>query len=277
MNMRYLVIVFDQDSGRRTQLQTSARALVLFFPALLANQAVANGGEPGSRDKAQQLRNDGAAALERGDAATASEDFRRAYELFASPNLLYDLGLALDRLGRCAEAVDAFESFLERAPNALPAARSFATSRLTALESCVGRLELTDVPAAARVAVDGRAVELPRTRPLPVTPGERLVTVEKRGFVTRVEHVAVSVGERHALALTLVPEPAPVARVEQRPALVLVPRPQPVPAPTRHLRPWAIAGIVGGAVAVSLSIGLGVGLGVQPSDPKASIGVAALH
>lgn len=230
--------------------------------------------EPGSRDKAQQLRNDGAAALKGGDAATASENFRRAYELFPSPNLLYDLGLALDKLGRCVEAVDAFETFLDRAPSALPAARSYATKRLTVLEPCVARLELTAVPAEARVAVDGRAVELPRARPLAMTPGEHIVTVEKSGFVSRVEHVTLGAGEERALSMTLVPQPAPVARIEARPTLIANPVPE-HPAlsvttartrPVRHTplyRRWWLWTAVG-VVATGAAVGLGVGLTARP-------------
>jgi hypothetical protein len=47
-----------------------------------------------------------------------------------------NLRSSLDQLGRCVEAVDAFETFLDRAPNAMAEARSFAATRLSSIEGC---------------------------------------------------------------------------------------------------------------------------------------------
>ena len=45
--------------------------------------------------------------------------FRRAYELSGRPQLLYNIGLAADRLRRDAEALEAFEGYLSEVPDSM--------------------------------------------------------------------------------------------------------------------------------------------------------------
>src|SRR3954468_9306832 len=98
------------------------------------------GADDAARHEAKKLSDAAGEALERGDVAGALADFRRAYALFPSPNLRFDIGEALDELGRAAEAVDAFEEFLAAAPDAPAAARQLAADRVAELGKRVARL-----------------------------------------------------------------------------------------------------------------------------------------
>ena len=68
-------------------------------------------------DEARALFEAGRVAFSRGRYERALENFREAYALSARAELLYNIGTALDRLRRDAEAIEAFEEFLERRPD----------------------------------------------------------------------------------------------------------------------------------------------------------------
>jgi hypothetical protein len=162
-----------------------------------------------ARQEAKKLSDSAGEALERGDVAGALADFRRAYALFPSANLRFNIGEALDELGRAAEAVDSFEEFLAEAPDAPAAARQLAADRVAELGKRIARLELEVTPAGADVTVDGLPVTLPRTRPLPVMPGAHTVMAHRQGLAPVRMRVAVVAGERRVVALSLSPGPSP--------------------------------------------------------------------
>ncbi len=58
----------------------------------------------------------GRMAFSRGGYESALQSFQRAYELSERSALLYNIGTTLDRLRRDAEAIEAFEQFLEAQP-----------------------------------------------------------------------------------------------------------------------------------------------------------------
>lgn len=68
------------------------------------------------RARAGELTDDGLAAYARGDGEAALAAFRAAYELVPNNALLLNLGLAAERAGQPATAIDYFERFLAVAP-----------------------------------------------------------------------------------------------------------------------------------------------------------------
>jgi tetratricopeptide (TPR) repeat protein len=102
-------------SARRALL-----VLLSFVPLIVGLQS--------SPADAQSSEADDALARERYQAAVVAFDagsyeaaldlFRGAYELSPRPQLLYNIGTTADRLRRNVEAVEAFEAYLEQAPNA---------------------------------------------------------------------------------------------------------------------------------------------------------------
>jgi hypothetical protein len=177
--------------------------------ALLACGA-AHADDPPDWQEAKRLRDRGAAAIARGDFGEALSDFTRAYNLHPTPNLRYNVAVALDKLGYAAEAVDAYEDFLGLAPHAPAEARAFADQRVNELQEQIGRLDIEVRPLDANITVDGAAVLMPRSRSLPLAAGEHTIAVERAGYQTDRERVVLIAGERRRIDLTLEPARAVV-------------------------------------------------------------------
>jgi hypothetical protein len=160
-----------------------------------------------ARLEAKRLRDEGVRLVDRGELARGLADFERAYALYPSPNLLFNIGLVHERLGRIGEAVAAFEQFLAEATTAPPDARAFSTARLAELEPQVARLEIAVAPADASLLVDGRPVHVRRARDLPVMPGAHEITATRVGYRAGATKVTVALGERQRVALTLAAAP----------------------------------------------------------------------
>ncbi len=120
-----------------------AASLALSMPAAAAAQAsdAASGGaavDPG--DEEARLRFEaGRVAFIAGRNEEALADFRRAYELSERPALLYNIGVALDRLRRDAEALEAFERYLAEAPPAQLQNRGEVEARIGVLREAIAR------------------------------------------------------------------------------------------------------------------------------------------
>jgi tetratricopeptide (TPR) repeat protein len=156
-----------------------------------------------ARSQAKILSDAGAAANDRGDHAFALEQFRRAYALYPSPNLRFNLGVTLHRLHRWDEAVDAFEDFLEAAPNAPSDARELARQRVAELASKLARVDIVVSAADAVVTIDGVEVKLPRTRALPLLPSTRTIAAHDQHGASASERVVLVAGEERRVELVL--------------------------------------------------------------------------
>src|SRR5262249_35004540 len=144
--------------------------------------------------------------------------FREAYQLVPSPNLNFNMGVALDQLGRYAEAVSAFEEFLDATPDVITDARVteaclFAKARLAALEPKVARLELAASPVDAVVIVDELPVTLSRKQGLPVMAGEHTIRVQREAYTPAVQRLSIANGEHRRIDVKLQPIISPIAPV----------------------------------------------------------------
>src|SRR5688572_23831217 len=102
-------------------------------------------GPPEARAEAADCLRRGNDAFRAGQFQTAADQYGRAYALFPSTKLLYNLGKAYDGAGRKPEALDAFQRFLEGLSTEPPEVRA----------------ELADRARSARARVDGLRTELP--------------------------------------------------------------------------------------------------------------------
>jgi len=254
---------------------------------LLGNMAHAFGDPAHDQTarEAKQLRDQGAAAVRAHDFPAALDAFERAYALYPTVNLLFNIGVALDGLQRVDDAVAAFEEFLASASAPPPVARDYARNRLRELEPRVARVTLAVRPPDAAVSVDGRPVHMPMKRPLPLLPGEHVVVATRSSHVAASERFTVAAGDYRHYELVLprertvseptspeVRDPPPITRAPAPPLPSLVTPPD-LAAQRRWRRTRLTAVGVGSFGIASLVAGAGMAaltasLDRQLNDPR---------
>lgn len=133
-------------------LAAAAILTICTVPPGPAQAQQAEGSEPGSEqsegspqqvdlkdEEARRLFEAARLAFQDGRFEDALRSFRRAYELSDRPGLLYNIGTAADRLRHDEEAIEAFEEYLEQAPDAPN--RGEVERRLEVLRAHAGRAD----------------------------------------------------------------------------------------------------------------------------------------
>jgi hypothetical protein len=233
--------------------------------ALIALPAIALAQD--ERDPTQRARELFQQGLERADQerwSEAVELFREARGLVERPSIVFNLGVALVRLGRAVEARQVFERFIEIA-DARREARDIAAARrhLNELASVVATLELHVDPPNAIVEVDGAIADGDgATREIAIDPGSRRVVVHFEGYEPERFEIAMSPGARELREVTLevIPPPMPFPP-EPAPS-----DPSPAPQDGGGIEGEAWLWILIGGVVLA-GVGLGLGFGVQWTDP----------
>ncbi len=196
------------------------------------------------RLQAKKLKEEGARALEQRNFAQALDRFQAAYRAFPSPNLRYNMGLALAELGRPLEALEAFEDFLTNAKDVPAEALAHARVQVTELDKQVGHLAMTCNRSGATVSVDEKLVgDTPLPGAVRVAAGRHRVTIAQDGF--RPFQFRVDAGKGNTFNVDAV--------------LVPVDQSLPQDARRRHLAP----AIVAGATALVAAIGAGLRINAQ--------------
>ncbi len=155
-----------------------ALALSVALPVRLAGAQAEAPGKDASKDaEARELFQAGEVAFEGGRFEAALSRWQEAYALSSRPALQYNIGLALDRLRRDEEAIEAFRSYLtwdskgERADEVrgrIEALEKASVARRAALEQATAeaaaaqaRSVATPAEAAATVATDASSAGPP--------------------------------------------------------------------------------------------------------------------
>ncbi len=122
-----------------------SKGIALAFVATLSVSGVARAQAPDELSPAEQdarsAFEQGRLAFERGDYESALARFERAFGLSGRPELLFNIGIAQERLQQDEQAIDSFERYLARLPDA------------------VNRQEVEARIAQLRRAVNERAIE----------------------------------------------------------------------------------------------------------------------
>ena len=162
-------------------------------------------GEAARREQAAELVDQGTERYQAGDYEGALERFDQAYRAYPSPKIFLNQGGALRKLGRRAEAAQAYHRFLTETDfSGLSADKvRLARQALGELEVALGRVRLEVRPPAAAAAVDGRPAGVPLDRPIFVEPGKHLIRVSASGYVDRELSVEVAALEELHVPLTL--------------------------------------------------------------------------
>jgi tetratricopeptide (TPR) repeat protein len=225
---------------------------------LLAVAAPARAEDP-LWTEAKRLKDIAAESYRRGEYETALDYLEQAKRLYPSANIEYDLGLALTKLDRDAEAADAFELYLARAKDVPEALRKSAAAQLDRIDAKLGRLTVEcSVPGAA-ILVDGKARgATPLAAPLRLAPGAHTLRVARGGFQPSVQELSLDAGEARKVTVALEPvEPTAAPTVAPQPSAPLAVRASPLPPPRPlYRRGWfwgvlvSAAALVGGAIAL---------------------------
>lgn len=164
--------------------------------------------QPGQDAKAsaQALLKDGAQAYQQGRFFEALNTFNKAYEIFPSPKLLFNIAQANRELGRPVEAINAFEGFLSKAPDASPELLAEAKRSISDLSQTVGKLLIDATVSGAEIKVDGKRVgRTPLVDMILVLPGDHQVTATHASAVPSIKEVNVEAGTVQAVMMQLEP------------------------------------------------------------------------
>lgn len=217
--------------------------------ALAAISLLSPGARAAEGDEAHRLFVEGRDALERGDQTTACARFRSSLALARVANTLFNVARCDERDGELALALQGWREgvlLLAAGDDRLAVAKE----RLAALEARVPMITLvhsSDLPAGARILVDGAAVAMPAPgTPLPLDPGEHTIVVEAPGRAAA--RFAVTLAERDrkevavaAGAVQSKGEPGPEPTQGVKP-------PPPPPPPPGGSEARRTAGLIAGAV-----------------------------
>ncbi len=158
-------------------------------PPAFAQSAVP--GSPEALAEAKRLYAEGAALFKEKRFREAAERFQAAYDLDPSPILLYNLARSAEETGDAQGAVEHYQAYLARYPQAED--RDEVQRRIRVLEAVsrqqrTGRLFLEGAPAGATVTFNGApAPSTEQDGGWALPPGRYAVRVEPGGFAQDVE------------------------------------------------------------------------------------------
>jgi hypothetical protein len=148
--------------------------------AILPASAAAS---PDPKSAARRKLVEGADLLKRGEYQTALARFQAAYDLVPSPKIQYNFGLAYMGLGRNADALEAFQTFLSEASDATTETITRARVYKDGLVQKICRLTVRADFDGASIAIDGRSYgSTPRFEEILVDPGVHWLLVERPGI-----------------------------------------------------------------------------------------------
>ena len=197
----------------------------------------------GDKDAARALLAEGNDLLRDGRPADALERYEAAYDAYASPKILVNIGEALVALERRAEAADTFERALEELEPS--DARDAVQARLDELRRSLGSLVVESTPTST-VSLDGRALGATPLSLPHVEPGTRSLELGAPGHAPARRDVEVREMETTTVAVTLAP------------LELVTPDPEPEP-PSETWWLWAGAGVVAAAGVVVAIVALSGG------------------
>jgi hypothetical protein len=163
---------------------------------------------PEGKAKAQVLLKEGAGLYEKGDLAAAFEKFEKAYESYASPKLLFNIGQTARGLGRLVDSMNAFERFLADDTDAPADMRTEALNSVAEMQSKLGRLLIRCETQGSEISLDGKSLGTsPVTRPVWAMPGSHQVTAQHPSAAPAIEQVDVVAAAVQTVTLVLKPLP----------------------------------------------------------------------
>lgn len=159
--------------------------------------------------KAKKEFASGTSAYQNGEFAAALAHFRQAYELTKSPDLLYNIATVSDRMRHDAEALEAYEGYIEARPKSPD--REHVEGRIQALRAAIHAQQRAEIDAeleAQRAAIEAAAqvkAERPLTRYVGPGPGP-WITIGAGGASMVTGAIMVGLGQRDQNNVSSAPE-----------------------------------------------------------------------
>jgi tetratricopeptide (TPR) repeat protein len=190
-------------------------ALLTVLAAAAAQLRNVHAQSTSARDEARERFDRGLKLFEEGDSAGALSEFKRAYELVASPVVLYNIGLVYEAMRRPVDAVDALDKVLAN-PSGLTADQlARATKVRDEQRRRIASVRLVTSAPGAVVDVDGILVgKTPLKSPVRFAGGTHVIAVTLTGFHPFRKEVTIAGGDAEDLAVELVPLEQSLARLE---------------------------------------------------------------
>lgn len=166
--------------------QTLGRFLLLAIPTIVIVAGAANVVEakPSKKEEASQRFQKGVELYGDGDLRAALIEFRRAYELVPTYQLLYNMGQTAAELKDYVEAYDYYKRYLRKGRDKISAERrDEVKEQLRLLEGYLASMRIRVSVDDAEVSVDGVVVGVsPLDKAVKVSAGRRRVVVTKEGY-----------------------------------------------------------------------------------------------
>ncbi|WP_437958654.1 PEGA domain-containing protein [Sorangium sp. So ce119] len=224
--------------------------------------------EKQKKDEAKKLYKEAETRFDKGEYAVAADLYRQADEHVPGAAPKYKLALSLDKQGLAAEAVAAWQSFLDSKPDAEKFKDKIteAQGRIEALKKTPAKVRVAttpETPQGLKVAIDGVAQT---GTELSVPPGKHTLTVSAEGFADASQEIEVSFAETRDVSVTLTPQaPPPVAATPAQPPApppATTPPPAQPPPPAAPVEPrspvpaYVTLGLAGAGVVVGTIFGI---------------------
>jgi hypothetical protein len=199
-----------------------------------------------AREEARVLLREGNALFEKQDFAGALERYRAANARLQSPKILLNIGTTLRRLGREAEAAEAYELYLrQNRPEVTAEKRAQVREVIREIDQKLGQIHVevfseTRIVEGATVRIDGEVRGMsPLPRSVRVAPGLHRIEAEKDGYEPGTfQEVDIAAGQTPVLVVLRIkeippPAPEPPPSVPPPDPIVAPPSLPPPPEPTR--------------------------------------------
>ncbi|WP_169927591.1 PEGA domain-containing protein [Labilithrix luteola] len=222
---------------------------------------------PADAKAARKLFDVAKARYDASDYAGALVQFHEANRLEPSPQVQRFIGFCLDRLGKLAPALEAYESFLASAPASMQKEVDETAARVAVLKAIPGKVRVETTLLGGMVSVDGRDVGPLPQEDLELSPGKHEVRITIAGYPPIVRELDVPHVAKITLRVPLAaPEMASPAPVEPEPPAHADDAP-PASAARPPARPSKVPMYVAGAVALAAT-GVGATFGLMALGHK---------
>lgn len=161
----------------------------------------------------------GTRAYGEGDFDTALHEFRRAYELTESPDLLYNIATVSDRMRLDEQALEAYEGYLSARPNSVD--REHVASRIDILREAIEARRQAEIDAeieARKAAIEAAArvkAERPLTQYVGPGPGP-WITIGTGGATLVAGAILFGLGQRDQNAVENAPSGSSYSTVQEQ-------------------------------------------------------------